>query len=99
MIGKVIGTKNDRELKSECVSCRQNQRLGTQNPAPLNEALKQKTAEFKTQFEQGTSLDTHLPEALQSAIEASKPVSLAYVTGCTTLSGILHEGKIAEMRG
>ena len=67
---------------------------------PLSdEALKQKTAEFKTQFEQGTSLDTILPEAFAVCREASSRVLGMRHYDVQLIGGItLHEGKIAEMR-
>lgn len=99
MIGKVIGTKNDRELKRMRKLVDKINALETKIQPLSDEALKQKTAEFKTQFEQGTSLDTILPEAFAVCREASSRVLGMRHYDVQLIGGItLHEGKIAEMR-
>ena len=99
MIGKVIGTKNDRELKRMRKLVDKINALEPKIQPLSDEALKQKTAEFKTQFEQGTSLDTILPEAFGVCREASSRVLGMRHYDVQLIGGItLHEGKIAEMR-
>ena len=99
MIGKVIGTKNDRELKRMRKLVDKTNALEPKIQPLSDEALKQKTAEFKTQFEQGTSLDTILPEAFAVCREASSRVLGMRHYDVQLIGGItLHEGKIAEMR-
>lgn len=99
MIGKVIGTKNDRELKRMRKLVDKINALEPKIQSLSDEALKQKTAEFKTQFEQGTSLDTILPEAFAVCREASSRVLGMRHYDVQLIGGItLHEGKIAEMR-
>lgn len=99
MIGKVIGTKNDRELKRMRKLVEKINALEPKIQPLSDEALKQKTAEFKTQFEQGTSLDTILPEAFAVCREASSRVLGMRHYDVQLIGGItLHEGKIAEMR-
>lgn len=99
MIGKVIGTKNDRELKRMRKLVDKINALEPKIQPLSDEALKQKTAEFKTQFEQGTSLDTILPEAFAVCREASSRVLGMRLYDVQLIGGItLHEGKIAEMR-
>lgn len=99
MIGKVIGTKNDRELKRMRKLVDKINALEPKIQPLSDEALKQKTAEFKTQFEQGTSLDTILPEAFAVCREASRRVLGMRHYDVQLIGGItLHEGKIAEMR-
>lgn len=99
MIGKVIGTKNDRELKRMHKLVDKINALEPKIQPLSDEALKQKTAEFKTQFEQGTSLDTILPEAFAVCREASSRVLGMRHYDVQLIGGItLHEGKIAEMR-
>lgn len=99
MIGKVIGTKNDRELKRMRKLVDKINALEPKIQPLSDEALKQKTAEFKTQFEQGTSLDTILPEAFAVCREASNRVLGMRHYDVQLIGGItLHEGKIAEMR-
>ena len=99
MIGKVIGTKNDRELKRMRKLVDKINALEPKIQPLSDEALKQKTAEFKTQFEQGTSLDAILPEAFAVCREASSRVLGMRHYDVQLIGGItLHEGKIAEMR-
>jgi len=99
MIGKVIGTKNDRELKRMHKLVDKINALEPKIQPLSDEALKQKTAEFKTQFAQGTSLDAILPEAFAVCREASSRVLGMRHYDVQLIGGItLHEGKIAEMR-
>ena len=99
MIGKVIGTKNDRELKRMRKLVDKINALEPKIQPLSDEALKQKTAEFKTQFAQGTSLDAILPEAFAVCREASRRVLGMRHYDVQLIGGItLHEGKIAEMR-
>lgn len=99
MLGKVIGSKNDRELKrmQKLVD-----KVNALEPAiqPLSdEQLKQKTAEFKQRYQSGTSLDVLLPEAFAVCREASFRVLGMRHYDVQLIGGItLHEGKIAEMR-
>lgn len=99
MIGKVIGTKNDRELKRMRKLVDKINALESTIQPLSDEELKQKTATFKAQFEQGTSLDTLLPEAFAVCREASSRVLGMRHYDVQLIGGItLHEGKIAEMR-
>ncbi|PNK61139.1 preprotein translocase subunit SecA [Psychrobacter sp. FDAARGOS_221] len=99
IIGSVIGTKNDRELK------RMRQIVAKVNAqeeavsALSDEQLRDKTAEFKSRFDEGASLDSLLPEAFAVCREASKRVLGMRHYDVQIIGGItLHEGKIAEMR-
>ena len=99
IIGSVIGTKNDRELK------RMRQIVAKVNAqeeaiaALTDEQLKDKTAEFKSRFDSGASLDSLLPEAFAVCREASQRVLGMRHYDVQIIGGItLHEGKIAEMR-
>lgn len=99
IIGSVIGTKNDRELK------RMRQIVAKVNAqeeavaALTDEQLRNKTAEFKSRFDEGASLDSLLPEAFAVCREASKRVLGMRHYDVQIIGGItLHEGKIAEMR-
>jgi len=61
--------------------------------------LRDKTAEFKSRFDEGASLDSLLPEAFAVCREASKRVLGMRHYDVQIIGGItLHEGKIAEMR-
>ncbi|AWT49731.1 preprotein translocase subunit SecA [Psychrobacter sp. YP14] len=99
IVGSVIGTKNDRELKRmrQIVA-----KVNAQEAAisALTDAqLRDKTAEFRSRFDEGASLDSLLPEAFAVCREASKRVLGMRHYDVQIIGGItLHEGKIAEMR-
>lgn len=99
MLGKVIGSKNDRELKRmrKLVD-----KINALEPSisPLSDGdLTQKTAEFKQRYEGGEGLDALLPEAFAVCREASRRVLGMRHYDVQLIGGItLHEGKIAEMR-
>ena len=99
MLGKVIGSKNDRELKRmrKLVD-----KINALEPSisPLSDSdLTQKTAEFKQRHDNGESLDALLPEAFAVCREASRRVLGMRHYDVQLIGGItLHEGKIAEMR-
>ena len=65
MIGKVIGTKNDRELKRMHKLVDKINALEPKIQPLSDEALKQKTAEFKTQFEPVSYTHLTLPTILR----------------------------------
>ena len=64
-----------------------------------DEALKEKTDEFKARIKKGESLDAILPEAFAVAREAAFRVDGKEPYHVQIIGGIaLHEGKIAEMK-
>lgn len=99
VIGKVIGTKNDRELKRMRQIVAKVNAYEAEVSALTDAQLKDKTAEFKSRFDEGASLDSLLPEAFAVCREASKRVLGMRHYDVQIIGGItLHEGKIAEMR-
>jgi preprotein translocase subunit SecA len=98
VVKKVIGSKNERELKRiqplvESVGALEPQLL------PLSDhLLAAKTGEFKERLERGEPLDDLLPEAFAVVREAARrtlgerPFDVQLIGGV-----VLHEGKIAEM--
>ena len=99
IIGGVVGTKNDRELKRmrKVVSKINAQEAAIQ--ALSDEQLQQKTAEFKARHQNGESLDALLPEAFAVCREASLRINGMRHYDVQLIGGItLHEGKIAEMK-
>ncbi|MDN3397976.1 preprotein translocase subunit SecA [Psychrobacter sp. APC 3426] len=99
IIGSVVGTKNDRELKRmrKVVSKINAQEAEIQ--ALSDEQLQQKTEEFKARHQNGESLDALLPEAFAVCREASLRVNGMRHYDVQLIGGItLHEGKIAEMK-
>ena len=99
IFGRVIGTKNERELKRMQKIV---ERINAYEPSISDlsdEVLRQKTAEFKERYQKGESLDKILPEAFAVCREASKRVNGMRHYDVQLIGGItLHEGKIAEMK-
>ncbi len=103
MLGKifkvVFGSKNDRELKRMRKVVVKINELESSYEGLNDEALMQKTAEFRQRHEQGESLDQLLPEAFAAVREASKRKMGMRHFDVQMLGGMtLHEGRIAEMR-
>nr|WP_317200730.1 preprotein translocase subunit SecA [uncultured Psychrobacter sp.] len=99
IVGSVVGTKNDRELKRmrRVVSKINAHEASIQ--ALSDEELQQKTEEFKARFLKGESLDALLPEAFAVCREASLRITGMRHYDVQLIGGItLHEGKIAEMK-
>ncbi len=99
MIRKIVGSKNDRELKllSAVVS-----RINGLEPdiAALSDAeLSGKTVEFRQRLQSGETLDDLLPEAFAVVREAGKRVLGMRHFDMQLVGGmVLHSGKIAEMK-
>lgn len=99
IVGSVVGTKNERELKRmrKVVTKINAQEASVQ--ALSDEQLQQKTAEFKERHQKGESLDALLPEAFAVCREASLRITGMRHYDVQLIGGItLHEGKIAEMK-
>ncbi|TNF32696.1 MAG: preprotein translocase subunit SecA [Gammaproteobacteria bacterium] len=97
---KIFGSKNDRELKRMGkVVARINALEGDITALP-DQALQQKTAEFRQRLADGKdTLDTLLPEAFAVAREAGKRTLGMRHFDVQLIGGMtLHEGRIAEMR-
>lgn len=99
IVGSVVGTKNDRELKRmRKIVAKINAHESTIQ-ALSDEQLQQKTAEFKERYQKGESLDALLPEAFAVCREASLRITGMRHYDVQMIGGItLHEGKIAEMK-
>ena len=73
--------------------------LESETQALSNEALRAKTAEFRSRLAQGETLDQLLAEAFAAVREASKRTVGLRHFDVQLMGGIaLHQGKIAEMR-
>ena len=99
LVHKVFGTKNERELKRlQPIVARVND-LESKFEKYSDQQLLSQTAEFKSQIEQGESLDNLLPQAFAVVREASKRTLGMRHFDVQVLGGaVLHEGKIAEMK-
>jgi len=96
---KVFGTRNDRVLKSFRPIVQEINGLEESFAALSDEALRQKTDEFRTQYAGGKPLEELLPEAFAVVREASKRVLGMRHFDVQLIGGIvLHRGMIAEMK-
>lgn len=98
LIKKVVGSKNERELKRiKPIVQRVNQLEAGVSPLS-DEELRAKTGQFKERVGQGESLDEILPEAFAVVREAARRTLGERHFDVQLIGGIvLHEGKIAEM--
>ncbi|MDR0994172.1 MAG: preprotein translocase subunit SecA [Verrucomicrobiota bacterium] len=108
---KILGTKNDRDLKKLQEPVRQINALEMQLQALSDEQLKAKTAEFRERLSKGETVDNLMPEAFAVVKNACRRLCGTVVDVCghpqtwdmvpfdTQLIGgiVLHQGKIAEM--
>ncbi len=96
---KIFGSRNDRLLKNYRKTVERISSLESQVQGLSDEALRDKTEEFKQRVAQGETLDALLPEAFAVVREGSKRVMKMRHFDVQMLGGMaLHEGKIAEMR-
>ncbi len=99
LLKKVVGTKNDRELKRMAPLVDRISDLENEMRHLSDTGLQAKTRQFKEQLAQGASLDDILPEAFAVVREASVRVLGLRPFDVQVIGGIvLHEGKIAEMK-
>lgn len=103
MLGKIarklIGSRNDRFVKSLRKDVEKINALETKMQALSDTALGAKTAEFKQRLEQGEVLDSLLHEAFAVCREASvRTLGLRHYDVQLIGGIVLHQGKIAEMR-
>jgi len=99
ILKKIVGTKNDRELKRLSILLDEVNGFETELMSLSDEALKEKTAFFREKLEKGLTLDDILTEAFAVAREASRRTLMMRPFDVQVLGGIvLHEGKIAEMK-
>ncbi|CUH66426.1 preprotein translocase subunit SecA [Thalassovita autumnalis] len=96
---KIFGTPNDRKIKATRPLVEQINALEPEFEKLSDEALIEKTAEFKKRVEAGEDLDKLLPEAFANCREAAKR-SLGLRAFDTQLMGgiFLHQGNISEMK-
>ncbi len=96
---KIFGSRNSRLLKAMHWQVERINALEPGVAALSDEALRAKTAEFRTRLSQGEELDQVLPEAFAVVREASKRVLGMRHFDVQLIGGmVLHQGKIAEMR-
>jgi preprotein translocase subunit SecA len=96
---KLIGSKNDRELKRLWSKVQSINVLEPEISALSDDALKARTPHLKEKLANGATLEDILPEAFAVAREASKRVLKMRHFDVQLVGGMaLHEGNVAEMR-
>ncbi|MGM0638651.1 MAG: preprotein translocase subunit SecA, partial [Pseudomonadota bacterium] len=99
LLRKVVGSKNDREVKR---MSRQAERVTVLEPeleSLDDSALKARTETFRRRLDAGETLDDLLPEAFATVREASKRVMGMRHFDVQMVGGVtLHNGRIAEMK-
>ena len=99
LLRKVVGSKNDREVKRMQRQVVQVNTLEPQLEALDDAALQARTEEFRQRLSSGESLDSLLPEAFATVREASKRVMGMRHFDVQMIGGMtLHRGRIAEMK-
>ncbi len=96
---KIFGSRNDRLLKTYRKTVAKINALEPELEQLTDDALRQKTVEFKQRLAEGQTLDSVLPEAFAVVREASKRVMKMRHFDVQLVGGLaLHNGKVAEMR-
>ncbi|UCD34234.1 MAG: preprotein translocase subunit SecA, partial [Nitrospiraceae bacterium] len=96
---KIIGTKNERELKKLWQMVDDINGLEAAAAALNDSELQAKTAEFRVRLAGGESLDDILPEAFAVVREASRRILSMRHFDVQIIGGlVLHRGTIAEMK-
>ncbi|MCH5252863.1 MAG: preprotein translocase subunit SecA [Lachnospiraceae bacterium] len=99
LLSKVIGTHSEREVKRVIPIVNKIEALEPEMEKLSDDALKEKTAEFKKRLAEGETLDDILPEAYAAVREASKrTIGLRHFRVQLIGGVILHQGRITEMR-
>ncbi|TYL47663.1 preprotein translocase subunit SecA [Marinomonas sp. IMCC 4694] len=99
VIKKIVGTKNDREVKRFKKIVTQINQLEEPFSKLSDDELSAKTSEFRERINKGESLDSILTEAFAVVREGSSRVMGMRHFDVQLIGGmVLNEGKIAEMR-
>ena len=99
LVKKVVGTKNERDLKKLQPLVERINSLEAGYEALSDAQLQAKTPEFKSRLTRGETLDELLPEAFAVVREASKRVLGMRHFDVQLIGGmVLNQGKIAEMK-
>ena len=99
LLRKVVGSKNDREVKRMQRQVAQINALEPQLEALEDAALQARTEELRERLAAGESLDKLLPEAFATVREASKRImGMRHFDVQMTGGMTLHRGRIAEMK-
>jgi preprotein translocase subunit SecA len=98
LIKKIVGSKNERELKRIRPMIERINALEPQVRPLTDDQLRTKTSELKERIDRGESLEDTLPEAFAVVREAARRTLGERHYDVQLIGGIvLHEGKISEM--
>ncbi|MBV2091974.1 MAG: preprotein translocase subunit SecA [Candidatus Thiodiazotropha sp. (ex Ctena orbiculata)] len=96
---KIFGSRNDRLVKRMTKTVAQITNLETETEQLSDDALKQKTVDFRARLEAGETLDGLMQEAFAVVREAGRRTMQMRHFDVQMIGGmVLHQGKIAEMR-
>ncbi len=99
LLRKVVGSKNDREVKSMSRQTAQITAMESQLESLDDATLQARTQTFRERLEAGETLDALLPDAFATVREASKRVMGLRHFDVQLVGGMtLHRGRIAEMK-
>jgi len=99
LIKKIVGSKNERELKRLWPIVHKINAMETEIAALSDDGLRGKTEDFRRRYSSGESLDSILPEAFAVCREAGRRVLGMRHFDVQLIGGmVLHSGKIAEMK-
>ncbi|MEO6545741.1 MAG: preprotein translocase subunit SecA, partial [Nitrospiraceae bacterium] len=99
LLNLIFGSKNDREIKTLRPTVEQINSLESGLTPLSDQALADKTPEFKTRIAAGETLDAILPEAFAVCREMSRrKLSMRHFDVQLIGGMILHRGRISEMK-
>jgi len=99
LVKKVVGSRNERELKRMQPLVEQINALEAQTASLSDNELSGMTVQFRQRLAKGESLDDLLPEAFAVVREASKRVLGMRHFDVQLIGGmVLHRGRISEMK-
>jgi preprotein translocase subunit SecA len=99
LLTRIVGTKNERELKRLWPLVEAVGRFEPELKALTEDGLRARTAAFKERLAQGASLDDLLPEAFAVCREAAVRAIGQRHFDVQLIGGMaLHQGRIAEMK-
>ena len=98
LLKKLLGSKNDREIKKMWKTVRQVNAFEPILVELTDDQIKAKTTEFRQRVSEGESLDQLLPEAFAVVREAARRTLGLRHFDVQMIGGLtLHQGRIAEM--
>ncbi|XEC95386.1 preprotein translocase subunit SecA [Paenibacillus tarimensis] len=99
LVKKIFGDANEREVKRLMRTVDQINAMEPDFVKLSDDALRNKTEEFKARIEKGETLEALLPEAFATVREASKRTLGMRHFDVQLIGGmVLHDGRISEMK-